>query len=1130
VIDANSKEIRFAYLPNGKLHALIDFENRRTTYEYGQGSESDLLKRIAYPNGDATEFGYIGALLNNITPPSEIGLTLEYVDNKVSAIIDKAAVNRRTEIQYQQMQTVVTDSKTGATSTYVFADSQKEKLVGEAHMVNGNNRYITHGGDDKPETFEYVLEQEIFVNGVTFNDSLSITQLHNLSANAPYNELGPVWVFREIDERKVVREYASPHTADGLAQTASKIFVYDNNDQLIEETAIIQTTGRVDKTATTRYEYNKHGKIIRSVATSNIDVAGAVSETLYDNKGNVVRTQSYHKSNPSAKFIEEQEIAANGQIVAELDERGNKTVLKYEHDTNIVSGYIDPNGGESSVGRDPHTDEVLSVSSSSVDGEANTNAFEYDKGLLKSITSYNTKIDYCYDEFGRRTSTDINGGNHVSYDYNDNTNAIKAIYANGNGYETVADEFGKPLSLRYHQGAAWVTHITNEYDSKDRLERVTDHVTGDIKQFGYDKNGNIVSQTGKVSIATTYDIDGHIKKSTVGLKGKEYTYKYNYDDEGVLDSVKLPTPDSDTEIIEQDKLGRAVKLNTIAGVRELGYVQVGERATGLIATESHKDKQGSFSKLRYVYDRDGNITEVREAGRLRVRYAYDSLNRLVREDNFLLGKTETYEYDTNGNIASKNSCGFTLKSELFDGTLVTYAHDADKLMSLRTQSDSDDLVSYFQYDMLGNPTVYRGIDMQWDRVRNLASIDNGEVRFEYDASNLRIRKKTSTVHSKYYYSGEQLIAEKRSAKSSDLHVGDHLTPGYAYTQDKMITYLYGVDGITGFMVEQAGADAKVYSYRKNIMGDVLGIYDENGRVATYIYDAWGNHVVANHTADNIGDFNAIRYRGYYYDSETGFYYLKSRYYDPQLGRFISMDSVDAVEPNTINGLNLYAYCGNSPVMHVDPNGNSFWGWLKKNVVKVVLTVASVALVVAGVLVAVGTLGGGANLAGALIGAGIGSAIGTWTASDPLTGWAIGGLAGGLIGLTLGMAVGAMSAAGSGAGIGFGVSGGGYALAGIGGGIGVGVGIGQGVAVAVAVAIALAVWVPGTWPGDDPRKSPGDGFEWRGPGEKGSSRGEWYNPKTGDQLHPELSHPFPKGPHWSWRQFRRFIRDIFKIIK
>ncbi|MDE6613305.1 MAG: RHS repeat-associated core domain-containing protein, partial [Clostridia bacterium] len=95
---------------------------------------------------------------------------------------------------------------------------------------------------------------------------------------------------------------------------------------------------------------------------------------------------------------------------------------------------------------------------------------------------------------------------------------------------------------------------------------------------------------------------------------------------------------------------------------------------------------------------------------------------------------------------------------------------------------------------------------------------------------------------------------------------------------------------------------------------------------------------------NIGNMNPFRYNGYYYDVETGFYYLKTRYYDPELGRFISQDSIEYADLETINGLNLYAYCANNPVMYFDPNGNSwksFWNGVKKVAKKVAAFIGGV---------------------------------------------------------------------------------------------------------------------------------------------------------------------------------------------
>ena len=107
------------------------------------------------------------------------------------------------------------------------------------------------------------------------------------------------------------------------------------------------------------------------------------------------------------------------------------------------------------------------------------------------------------------------------------------------------------------------------------------------------------------------------------------------------------------------------------------------------------------------------------------------------------------------------------------------------------------------------------------------------------------------------------------------------------------------------------------------------LIDNNGNtVVEYYYDAWGNHKVVDAngneitSSNHLGNLNPFRYRGYYYDTETGLYFLQTRYYDPETGRFLNRDSVSYADPETINGLNLYAYCLNNPVEYVDPTGHS----------------------------------------------------------------------------------------------------------------------------------------------------------------------------------------------------------------
>ena len=167
------------------------------------------------------------------------------------------------------------------------------------------------------------------------------------------------------------------------------------------------------------------------------------------------------------------------------------------------------------------------------------------------------------------------------------------------------------------------------------------------------------------------------------------------------------------------------------------------------------------------------------------------------------------------------------------------------------------------------------------------------------------------------------------------------------------------------------------------------ILDESENVVVkYDYDAWGVPCVLNSAGatitdmQHIGNVNPFRYRGYYYDSETGLYYLKSRYYDPAICRFINMDSVEYADPTYLHGLNLYAYCNNNPIMYVDPNGHAFLTFLIAGLV--VGAVAGFGATVYADYKDDGAVFNGSVSAGAYVG-------------NTLVGGAIGGIIGGTIG-------------------------------------------------------------------------------------------------------------------------------------
>ena len=155
------------------------------------------------------------------------------------------------------------------------------------------------------------------------------------------------------------------------------------------------------------------------------------------------------------------------------------------------------------------------------------------------------------------------------------------------------------------------------------------------------------------------------------------------------------------------------------------------------------------------------------------------------------------------------------------------------------------LTEYFSYNTLGYPTVYRGKYLTWDRVNKLTRF-NGNT-FTYDSAGMRLTKNTNT---QYTYDGDKLIREVRNGK--------------------VIEYIYGLSGIIGFVY-----DGTPYYYVKDIQGNVKRITNINGHVvASYTYDACGNHTVYDEFGDattyygTIGNINPIRYRGYYYDTET----------------------------------------------------------------------------------------------------------------------------------------------------------------------------------------------------------------------------------------------------------------------
>ena len=267
-------------------------------------------------------------------------------------------------------------------------------------------------------------------------------------------------------------------------------------------------------------------------------------------------------------------------------------------------------------------------------------------------------------------------------------------------------------------------------------------------------------------------------------------------------------------------------------------------------------------------------------------YTYDAQNQLLEARSG--GKTYTYTYDAAGNIQTAS-----------DGTTThNYTYDTGVWKDLLKYFDGEEIV----YDASGNPTTYyNGTEwnMTWAEGRRLVTAkkaDNSlEVTYTYDSDGLRLSKTVndSTTYS-YHYAGGKLLRQTDGTNTLDFFYDASGNP-YALKYNNTLYY-----------------------YITNLQGDVLHIVDTSGApVVSYTYDPYGK--LLSSTNSTLGNLNPLRYRGYVYDTETGLYYLQSRYYDPEIGRFINADSYASTGQGVL-GCNMFAYCNNSPAIFVDPHG------------------------------------------------------------------------------------------------------------------------------------------------------------------------------------------------------------------
>ncbi|HJH79271.1 MAG TPA: RHS repeat-associated core domain-containing protein [Clostridiales bacterium] len=307
-------------------------------------------------------------------------------------------------------------------------------------------------------------------------------------------------------------------------------------------------------------------------------------------------------------------------------------------------------------------------------------------------------------------------------------------------------------------------------------------------------------------------------------------------------------------------------------------------------------------------------------------YAYDALGQLIRVDDGQENATWLYTYDNGGNIRSKQKFALGVTT----GEPLESKHFSYSNAAWRDQLTAVDGVA-ITYDAIGTPLSDGTWSYAWQNGRQLQKMQKqGEtVEFVYNENGLRVQKTaTSTGVTKYTLHGKNVVHMTRA--SDELH------------------FFYDAQNKPAVVVFNGTA----YAYLYNQQDDVIGLLDSNGtHMVSYTYDAWGKPISKTGTlASTLGTINPFRYRGYVYDEEAGFYYASSRYYDPEISRFINADDTEYLGADgSVLSYNLFAYCMNDPVNRFDVDGN----WSLPNWAKIAIGAAAIAV---GVIATVATGG------------------------------------------------------------------------------------------------------------------------------------------------------------------------------
>ncbi|MEO3943956.1 RHS repeat-associated core domain-containing protein [Gorillibacterium sp. CAU 1737] len=780
------------------------------------------------------------------------------------------------------------------------------------------------------ETASRMVKEQELVQQYTYDangNKLSSQDERGNQTRYSYDSLNRLITTTDAANRTLTRKYDK--SGNKIAETNAKgdsiTYTYDPLNRL-------SLTLDPHETVISKNIYDANGNVIKKIdaegyASASTDEKRYGTEYTYNlNNQMVTITDPVTMEQTRGKGVSVRyAYDALGRVVREEDALGNSKRYVYDA-AGRVTKVTEPSGSEFSYEYDR-----VGNKTSMKDGRGKLTQYEYGSfGLLRKVTdAANTSEQYTYDlAMNRQVMTDRLGHHTVSVYDARNLLLETRVTETGDQIQYDYDQVGNRVKMTDESGTR-----TYAWNPLNQLLNVQQDGKSEV-DYTYDEVGNIQSVTDRLGNKTVYayDMSNRMVEVTYGDASVRYAYDKNGNRTTVTHSGGVK---------EQFRFDKNNRLTVLTNQRPDGSV-ISSYTYTYDANGRQSSRKDDYGTTTYTYDEDGRITRVVTPGKTTV-YAYDgSNNRLSMQETYASEQPITELNDQDGKSADYR----VKKSDYVYSDASELLQVEERMLDANGQERLRKTLSYL-YDANGNQVSQRTSYLQpsqaglrpstggsaYGETGEIASLIE-KVSYTYDGFN-RMKstvkvKNGNRVTVDYRYDGEGLRREKTIRSSKDGYQAK--ITKIVYDRQYVILetdgsgklsnrYIRGVN-----YVAHIGVDGQAKDYLYNGHGDVVQTVTESGEVQNrYDYDIFGNPTLSIEVHEE-----AIRYAGEFYDGETGLYYLRARYYDPAIGRFITKDSYWGEEKNPLS-LNLYTYAHNDPIRFIDPTGHWAEGDSKMNV-------------------------------------------------------------------------------------------------------------------------------------------------------------------------------------------------------